>query len=73
MPSFSASSFRSGLLDSLSIMKEFATRADQFWSEALSHLLLAFGSLAIAIIIGLPLGITLFLGAEAAGGAAAGA
>ncbi len=50
----------SGLLDSLSIMKEFSTRSAQFWSEAWSHLLLAFGSLAIAIIIGLPLGIFCF-------------
>jgi osmoprotectant transport system permease protein len=50
----------SGLLDSLSIMKEFATRADQFWSEAVSHLLLALGSLAVAIVIGLPLGIFCF-------------
>jgi osmoprotectant transport system permease protein len=50
----------SGLLDSLSIMKEFATRADQFWSQALAHLQLAFGSLAIAVVIGLPLGITCF-------------
>ncbi len=50
----------SGLLDSLSIMKEFATRSDQFWTEALSHLLLALGSLAIAIVIGLPLGIFCF-------------
>ncbi|KQV20797.1 ABC transporter permease [Rhizobium sp. Root1203] len=50
----------SGLLDSLSIMKEFATRADQFWSQALAHLQLAFGSLAIAAVIGLPLGITCF-------------
>jgi len=50
----------SGLLDSLSIMKEFSTRSAQFWSEAWSHLLLAFGSLAIAIVIGLPLGIFCF-------------
>jgi len=50
----------SGLLDSLSIMKEFATRSAQFWTEAKSHLLLAFGSLAIAIVIGLPLGIFCF-------------
>jgi osmoprotectant transport system permease protein len=51
---------RSGLLDSLSIMKEFATRADQFWSQALAHLQLAFGSLVIAVVIGLPLGIVCF-------------
>ena len=50
----------SGLLDSLSILREFSTRSDQFWSEAISHLLLAFGSLAIAIVLGLPLGILCF-------------
>ncbi|MBY5592314.1 ABC transporter permease [Rhizobium leguminosarum] len=50
----------SGLLDSLSIMKEFSTRAPQFETEAISHLLLAFGSLAIAIVLGLPLGILCF-------------
>lgn len=50
----------SGLLDSLSILREFSTRADQFWTEAVSHLLLALGSLAIAIILGLPLGILCF-------------
>ncbi|OWO96809.1 ABC transporter permease [Rhizobium esperanzae] len=53
-------SLASGLLDSLSIMKEFATRAPQFETEAISHLLLALGSLAIAIILGLPLGILCF-------------
>ncbi|MBB3162335.1 ABC transporter permease [Rhizobium laguerreae] len=53
-------SLSSGLLDSLSIMKEFSTRAPQFETEAISHLLLAFGSLAIAIILGLPLGILCF-------------
>ncbi|WP_028746873.1 ABC transporter permease [Rhizobium mesoamericanum] len=50
----------SGVLDNLSIMKEFATRSAQFWTEALAHLLLAIGSLAIAIVIGLPLGILCF-------------
>ena len=50
----------SGLLDSLSIMKEFAIRTDQFRSEAIGHLLLAFGSVAIAILIALPLGIVCF-------------
>ncbi|MBY3234540.1 MULTISPECIES: ABC transporter permease [Rhizobium] len=53
-------SLSSGLLDSLSIMKEFSTRAPQFETEAISHLLLAFGSLAIAILLGLPLGILCF-------------
>jgi len=50
----------SGLLDDLSIMKEFATRSAQFWTEAVAHLLLALGSLAIAVVIGLPLGILCF-------------
>ncbi|OWV69045.1 ABC transporter permease [Rhizobium sp. R339] len=50
----------SGLLDNLSIMKEFSTRAAQFQTEAISHLLLALGSLAIAIVLGLPLGILCF-------------
>jgi len=50
----------SGTLDSLSIMKEFATRADQFRNEAVGHLLLAFGSVAIAILLALPLGILCF-------------
>ncbi|WP_454848055.1 ABC transporter permease [Rhizobium binxianense] len=49
-----------GLLDSLSIMREFSTRSAQFWSEAGSHLLLALGSVAIAIVVGLPLGIICF-------------
>jgi osmoprotectant transport system permease protein len=50
----------SGLLDSLSIMKEFSTRSALFWQEAVNHLLLAFGSVVIAIIIALPLGIVSF-------------
>jgi osmoprotectant transport system permease protein len=51
---------RSGLLDSLSIMREYANRGEQFWTEALTHLQLAFGSLAISALIGLPLGILCF-------------
>lgn len=50
----------SGLLDDLSILKEFSIRGSQFWTEALAHLRLAFGSLAIAALIGLPLGILCF-------------
>ncbi|QWW68237.1 ABC transporter permease [Rhizobium sp. WYJ-E13] len=55
-----ATCLSSGLLDSLSILREFSTRSAQFWTEAYSHLLLAFGSLAIAIVLGLPLGILCF-------------
>ncbi|AVA20222.1 MULTISPECIES: ABC transporter permease [unclassified Rhizobium] len=48
---------RSGLLDNLSIMKEYANNADKFWNEALGHVFLSLGSVAIAIVLALPLGI----------------
>ncbi|TPI08221.1 ABC transporter permease [Mesorhizobium sp. B4-1-3] len=47
----------SGLWDSLSILKEYASRADSFWTEASKHVTLALGSLAGAVIVGIPLGI----------------
>jgi osmoprotectant transport system permease protein len=47
----------SGLWDSLSILKEYAVRADSFWGAAVDHLTLALGSLLAATAIGLPLGI----------------
>lgn len=47
----------SGLLDGLSVMREYAARADQFWREAGRHLTLAFGSLGAALAVGLPLGV----------------
>ncbi len=50
----------SGAWNDLSILKEFANRAPAFWAEARTHLLLAFGSVAIAIIAGVPLGILLY-------------
>lgn len=50
----------SGAWDSLSILREYANRADVFWREARVHLLLAVGSLAGAAIIGIPLGILCF-------------
>jgi osmoprotectant transport system permease protein len=46
-----------GRWDGLSILKEYASRADTFWAEAGRHLTLALGSLAAATIAGLPLGI----------------
>ena len=49
----------SGLWSGLSILKEYATRADVFWREAGAHLVLALGSLAAAVAVGLPLGIVL--------------
>ncbi|MEW6632396.1 MAG: ABC transporter permease [Pseudomonadota bacterium] len=47
----------SGSWDSLSILKEYANRADSFWAEGSKHVTLALGSLAAAVIVGLPLGI----------------
>jgi osmoprotectant transport system permease protein len=47
----------SGSWDSLSILKEYANRADSFWSEAGRHVTLALGSLAAAVAVGIPLGI----------------
>lgn len=47
----------SGTWNSLSIMKEYASRADTFWLLGAQHLTLAFGSLAAAAVVGIPLGI----------------
>lgn len=47
----------SGAWDGLSLMKEYASRADTFWLEAGRHVVLALGSLAAATLVGLPLGI----------------
>ncbi|MER8899216.1 ABC transporter permease [Mesorhizobium sp. M0676] len=47
----------SGQWDSLSILKEYANRPDSFWAEGSKHITLALGSLAAAVIVGLPLGI----------------
>lgn len=47
----------SGSWNDLSILKEYATRADAFWREAQTHVLLAFGSVVIAVVVGVPLGI----------------
>ena len=47
----------SGNWNDLSILKEYATRAPAFWAEARTHLALAFGSVAIATVVGVPLGI----------------
>lgn len=47
----------SGAWNDLSILKEYANRADSFWAEGTKHVTLALGSLAAAVIVGLPLGI----------------
>jgi osmoprotectant transport system permease protein len=47
----------SGAWNDLSLLKEYANRADSFWREARQHLWLALGSMAAACLVGLPLGI----------------
>lgn len=49
----------SGMLDGISVMREYAARQDMFLREASSHLVLAFGSLALALLAGLPVGIAI--------------
>jgi len=47
----------SGLWNEVSVLREYANRADGFWREAGVHVLLALGSLAAATVIGIPVGI----------------
>lgn len=47
----------SGAWSDLSVMREYAVRAAVFWQAARQHVLLALGSLAGAVAVGLPLGI----------------
>ena len=47
----------SGGWNDLSMLREYSTRAPAFWAEARAHLGLAFGSVAIATVVGVPLGI----------------
>jgi osmoprotectant transport system permease protein len=46
-----------GAWDDLSILKEYSTRSQSFWHEALRHVELAFASVGIATLLGLPIGI----------------
>ncbi|HDR9112192.1 TPA: ABC transporter permease, partial [Burkholderia territorii] len=47
----------SGWWDGLSVMREYAVRSDDFWREAIRHIALAGGSVAAALVAGLPLGV----------------
>lgn len=47
----------SGAWDALSILREYANRTDVFWREARVHLMLATGSLSLAALVGIPLGV----------------
>lgn len=57
----------SGAWDDLSIMKEYQNRADVFFREARTHVLLAFGSLAAATLTGIPIGILCYRSARLRG------
>ena len=46
----------SGAWNELSVMREYVNRADSFWREGATHVLLSVGSLAAATAVGLPLG-----------------
>lgn len=50
----------SGAWNGLSILKEYTSRADAFWREGRTHILLAFGSVIVACIVGIPLGIVCY-------------
>jgi osmoprotectant transport system permease protein len=47
----------SGEWNDLSVLREYANRAADFWREGGTHLVLVFGSLIAAVVVGLPLGI----------------
>ena len=49
--------FAQGTFDNLSVMREYAVNAERFVSEVRQHLLLTLGSLAAAIMVGIPAGI----------------
>jgi osmoprotectant transport system permease protein len=49
--------FASGLLDHLSVMREYQVNAGRFAREAWQHVFLALGSVAAAVIVAVPLGI----------------
>lgn len=47
----------SGLWNNQSILKEYANQAPAFWREARQHMVLAFGSVLLACLVGIPVGI----------------
>ncbi|WP_293853876.1 ABC transporter permease [uncultured Alsobacter sp.] len=50
---------QAGLLDGLSVMREYAVRSEVFWREMARHVALALGSAAAAIALGLPIGLAI--------------
>lgn len=52
-----ASLLVSGIWSEVSLVKEYATRRESFWRETEQHVFLALGSLAAAVLAGLPVGV----------------
>ena len=51
----------SGWLDRISVLIEYAARSEMFTRALWQHLALSFGSLGLAVLVGLPLGIAIFM------------
>ena len=49
--------FARGLFDHLSVMREYAVNESSFGREARRHVALALGSLGVAVLIGIPMGV----------------
>jgi osmoprotectant transport system permease protein len=47
----------SGILSEISVLKEYSNRSQAFWSEMSRHATLALGSMMLAFVIGLPIGV----------------
>ncbi len=47
----------SGILSNVSVVKEYTNRSDAFWAEMTRHAMLALGSMALAFLFGLPIGV----------------
>jgi osmoprotectant transport system permease protein len=52
-----ASILGSGILSEISVVKEYANRSQAFWSEMGRHATIALGSMMLAFVIGLPIGV----------------
>ena len=54
----------SGYLDQLSVMKEYANKADVFKQAVLQHMIIVFGAVVPTLCLGLPLGVLAFRRSE---------
>jgi osmoprotectant transport system permease protein len=47
----------SDILSAISVIQEYTNRVDAFWAEMTRHVLLALGSMIVAFVLGVPLGV----------------